>query len=160
MPEIDKKRGPLRTFFGRLNLQHWAWINFKLSLGVAWAFAMLSSTPDTIVSALSPEVIPFWTVPTIIGSLISVVGMLMYAQPPSRVKTIGVSIEFAGLCFFAIGPLVYFITRIALASTTPDNQGVPLMIFAYSMLSVILFRFIVVVPRVWFEAHDPRKVDI
>jgi hypothetical protein len=155
MDTVEKKKGPVRTFLSHLNIQHWAWIHFKLSLGVTWAGLMLTSTPETISSSFSPEFIPLWTVPTIVGAVVSIFGMMMYAQPPSKVKVIGVSIELAGLCLFAIGPFVYFLTRIALLETS--SQGGPLAAFSYSMLAVLLFRFIVVVPRFWFEAHDPRK---
>ena len=57
---------------------------------------------------------------TIFGALVAIVGVGM-SSCPGIVGRRGYGIELAGLLSMAVGPLLYVVTQIVIASTTPNG---------------------------------------
>lgn len=142
--------------FRRLTLRHWSWIHFKVAM-LVWAAILLTYTPTAVAGALGAVVILI-SVVTILGSLTSMVGIVMSAQHGTKVGVIGISVELAGLYFMGAGPLAYLITQLWLAVTLPGgSQRYALVVFAYAMCVALTCRILIVAPRRNMEAHDPTK---
>jgi hypothetical protein len=145
-----------------MTLRHWGWLHFKLAL-IYWANVMYRWTPIAVADTLKEPYLAIWTTMTIFGGALSVVGLIMSAQPASnRFHVIGVSIELAGLCFFIVGPIVYWTTQLALLLTNADHLPLDarmhtryaLCCFAYAMIAAIVARILVVFPR--FRKYSKR----
>lgn len=142
----------------KLTLRNWAWVHFKLSLGVVWALTMAIWPPAGVVRTLEQPLISVWMILTIVGVLTSLVGYVM-TQTGGKAGVVGVSVELSGLSFFAVGPLIYFFTQLALALTGAWDERIALAAFSYAMCSVLAYRFVVVILRFRREAHDESKEE-
>lgn len=138
----------------RLTPVHWAYIHFKLAIGVAWPIALWVFTPAVVNDALQRTIISAMSGVTIVGGIMSVVGLVMTAQR-GKVRTIGVSIELAGIALLSSGPLAYFLTQATLALDNTDR--VALAFFSYAMLAALICRLVMLLP--WFirEAQADGK---
>lgn len=145
-----------RTFraLRRLTPVHWAYIHFKLAIGVAWPAALWIFTPAAVNDALQRTIITSMAGATITGGVMSIIGLVMTAQV-GKVRTIGVSIELAGIALLSSGPLAYFLTQATLA--LEDTERVALAVFSYSMLAALICRLVMLLP--WFirEAQADGK---
>ena len=146
----------MKILLKRLTPRHWAWIHFKVALGFVWASCMIAFTPVALQSALG-ALIPLWMALTIAGTSVSIVGLVMTVSLNAKIVLYGVSIELAGLCLFVAGPLVYFLTQFTLIFTEGPENRLALTAFAYAMVSVLIYRFVVIVPRFFREARDESK---
>ena len=140
----------------RLTPVHWAYIHFKLAIGVAWPVALWVFTPAAVNDALQRTIISTMSGVTIIGGVMSIVGLVMTAQR-GKVRTIGVSIELAGIALLSSGPLAYFLTQATLALDNSDR--VALAFFCYAMLAALICRLVMLLP--WFirEAQTDGKAS-
>lgn len=150
--------------FKNMTPRHWGWLHFKLAL-FYWANVMYRWTPNAVADSLREPLLLIWTLLTCIGAVVSIVGLVMSAQPANnRFHVIGVSIELSGLCLFIIGPFVYWTTQLSILLTRSD--GAPNMVtemhtryaiccFAYAMMAAIVARILVVLPR--FRQYSRRS---
>lgn len=129
----------------RLTPVHWAYIHFKLAIGLAWPTALFLFTPAVVNDALQRSIISAMAGVTIVGGLMSIVGLVMTAQR-GNVRTIGISIELAGIALLSSGPLAYFLTQSTLAFD--DQDRVALAVFCYAMLAALICRVVMLLP--WF----------
>lgn len=144
----------------KLTLSQWAWVHFKLSLGVGWAFFMAFWPPTGVVKTLDQPLITVWMSLTLMGAVVSLIGYVMTQAGAGKVSgVLGVSVELTGLSFFVVGPLIYFFTQSYLALNGGWDDRVALAAFAYAMCAVLAYRFVVVVLRFRREKHDESKED-
>lgn len=138
----------------RLTPVHWAYIHFKLALGMAWPVALFFYTPTVVNDALQRTIVSTMCGVTILGGVMSIIGLVMTAQR-GKVRTIGVSIELAGIALLSSGPLAYFFTQATLAMH--DLDRVALAFFSYAMLAALICRLVMLLP--WFirEAQAEGK---
>lgn len=138
----------------RLTPTHVAYIHFKLALGVVWPATLWALTPSVVNDVLQRAILSTMCGVTIIGGTMSIIGLVMTAQR-GKVRTIGVSIELAGITLLCSGPLAYFLTQATLA--IGDTERAALAVFAYSMLAALLCRLVMLLP--WFirEAQPEGK---
>jgi hypothetical protein len=138
----------------RLTPVHWAYIHFKLAIGIAWPIALWAFTPAVVNDALQRTIVSSMAGTTILGGLMSVVGLVMTAQR-GKVRTIGVSIELAGIALLSSGPLAYFLTQATLA--LENTERIALAFFCYAMLAALICRLVMLLP--WFirEAQPDGK---
>lgn len=139
-----KTRRTLRAL-KRLTPVHWAYIHFKLAVGIAWPVALFLFTPAVVNDALQRSIITAMSGVTVVGGLMSIVGLVMTAQR-GNVRTIGISIELAGIALLSSGPLAYFLTQATLAVN--DQDRVALSVFCYAMLAALICRVVMLLP--WF----------
>lgn len=136
---------PKRFFLKNLTLQDWSWVHFKLAM-IAWSIALYTFTPRAIMAALDWLAIMAPTV-TIIGGVVSLVGLFMAVQP-GRVGVLGLTIELSGLYFMTAGPIVYLIAQTYLASTLENgDQRYALTVLAYVICAALLCRILIVLPK-------------
>lgn len=142
--------------FKKLSIRNLAWIHFKLALGVAWPIVFMIFPPTGPIVELERPLLNLWMSLTIFGTITSLVGYIMslYEGKPG---VLGVSIELAGLSLFSLGPLLYFLVQVYLAATGEFELRAALCVFAYAMCSVIIYRFVMVLPRFRQEARDSEK---
>ncbi|WP_307083520.1 hypothetical protein [Arthrobacter agilis] len=138
----------------RLTPVHWAYIHFKFALGVVWPTVLWLLTPTAVNDALQRTIVTTMAGATILGGIMSITGLIMTAQR-GRVRTIGVSIELAGIALLSSGPLSYFFTQAYLALSNYERAA--LAVFAYAMLAALICRFVMLLP--WFirEAQAEGK---
>lgn len=140
----------------RLTPIHWAYLHFKLAIGVAWPATLWAVTPTVLHDALKMQMVGLMCLTTLLGALLSIVGLVMTAQR-GRVRTIGVSVELAGIALLSSGPLAYFLSQTTLAFSGNGHERAALAVFSYAMLAAIVCRLIMLIP--WFirEGRDERK---
>lgn len=142
----------------RLSPVHWAYIHFKLALGVAWPITLWALTPTVVNEALQRAIVTTMASVTVIGGLMSVVGLIMTAQR-GKARTIGVSIELAGIALLSSGPLAYFLTQATLAMGAGGEQRTALAVYAYAMLAALICRLVMLLP--WFiRESQPEGKDV
>lgn len=98
-----------------VRLRNYAQIGFKVSM-IVWMTILALYTP-AISSAVLGATVLLLTGATILGSIVAIVGIVMTCQP-GAVGRKGLGVELAGLYSMLIGPLLYCITQIIIASTT------------------------------------------
>lgn len=137
---------------------HWGWLHFKLVLGLLWPCVLLPAHPVGTAAVLG-HLLGLSALITIIGTAVSVVGLLMTAQPDSGIRTVGLSIELIGISFVAALPLTYLIAQVALfAGGDPFGLSrVAVAILAWATVSALAARALTLIPAWRQEAADPTK---
>lgn len=128
----------------RMRAKQWAWLHFKIALGGFWSTAMFFVTPTVLKEGLPTTSILLWTIGTMIGMVISVVGMFMSMTRSRRLQLIGLTIEFVGLMLFMGGPIQYFSIQASQLGINFQDRFA-LACFAYAMVAAVLVRVIEVV---------------
>jgi hypothetical protein len=147
------------NYFKRLRARHWAWASVLAVAAVWWPLFIISTPPDFIQTSIDPGILIFCMVVATVGGVIKILGYLA-SQLSGRVGVIGVSVELAGLCLSAVGPAAYLVISLY-GIWAPDvsveiNSG---FILAVAVLTMYLYRAIIIIPRFIFEAHDEAKDD-
>lgn len=146
----------MKKYFKRMRARHWAWMSFLFFSGVAWPTFMLLTPPELVTDILDPTVLFAAMVISLIGTLVTMFGYFA-SQQVGKLGVIGVSLELSGLSLSVLGPAAYLITRVY-EWFTPDSDGLTsAVLFTCSVLAVYIYRFVIVIPRFRFEAHDPNK---
>jgi len=114
----DPNRVCFRSCVRNLRARHWAQIHFKVAVA-AWMTVLGLYTP-ALASALLGAVVLFIVGGTIFGALVAIFGVGM-SSCPGVIGRRGYGVELAGLVSMAIGPFLYFITQIVIASNTPNG---------------------------------------
>lgn len=123
-----------------------AWVVFKLFLGVGWPIAMFFSTPASIAGAVQSGSINIWTVGTLVGGIVSIVGMIVSTSHTRKTALNGFHVELIGIALLAGGPVQYMLLQIGFL-TSPDKFGdrIALAIFAAAMVAAITARAVGVI---------------
>lgn len=133
-------------YFKRLTPVHWAWVHAKVALGT-WAALLLTFTPERVNSALGWTLIGSIALVTILGALVSIVGLVMSVQA-GRYALTGLTIELSGLYFMLLGGAVpYLVTQFSLTFAAAGSDRIALTAFAYSMCAFLVCRIALVTSR-------------
>lgn len=130
----------------RVRARTWAWLHFKLALGIGWTHAMLFVTPASISEAADRTAVLLWLIPTFAGAVVSIVGMFGEYSLDARMKQAATSVELFGLALFAGGPFQYLLVQVSLWPEQFDARYA-LAWFAYAMVAAIAARIVSVVDR-------------
>lgn len=142
----------------KFQAQHWAWLNALVGLG-AWGILIGIFTPLTYGVLFQQPIVAIWSILTVIGVAIAIVAVFWSVARSAVLRTLSVSVELIGLCFAAVGPVLYFLAQVLLF-TVPTSDGsarYPLAFFTYFALSLIIYRIVVLFPRFRKEGHDGSK---
>lgn len=130
---------PKAFSFKRFTSQDWSWVHFKIAL-LIWTILLMQFTPTAVFSALGVVIVVAMVV-SMLGILISLVGLGMSAQP-DKIGLLGLSIEYSGLLFTTAGPITYFIVQVYLAVTLPTgDQRIALCALGYVVCAALFARF-------------------
>jgi hypothetical protein len=133
-------------YLKHLTLVHWSWLHAKVALG-AWAVLLYIYTPERVDLALGWALIGCVTLVTLIGAVVSVVGLIMSVQP-GRITLAGLAVELSGLYFMLFGGAIpYLITQFSLAGKGPGTDRIALTAFAYAMCAFLVCRIALVTSR-------------
>jgi hypothetical protein len=133
-------------YLKRLTLVHWAWMHAKVALGV-WAVLLYTFTPERVNLALGWVLIGSVTLVTLVGAVVSIVGLVMSVQL-GRVALAGLTIELSGLYFMLLGgAFPYLVTQFSLAFGSAGSDRIALTAFAYAMCAFLLCRIALVTSR-------------
>ena len=144
-------------YLKNLTLQQWAWSHFLIALGIVWPVVIITNVPTGFLATLEFTLILVGMFFTFIGALCALVGLIMKDQT-CKVRLYGISIELIGTLLLFVGPFLYFVTQLVLATQIGGftSRGA-LMVFAYSMCAVIVYRLVMITPQFLQEAHDETK---
>lgn len=134
-------------FVRRITPRHWAWIHFKLALGLGWGTAVLFVTAPSIRETISEQSIQLWSIGTVIGGLISIVGIVVTVSRNEMWQIRGLGAETIGLVLLAGGPFQYLLIQVAYLVNGQFDQRYQLAWFAYSMLAAIIVRMVIIIPQ-------------
>lgn len=146
---------PYRAY---LPAETWGWLLFKLTLGIGWSLSMMLVTPPSIAENVSRTSLSIWTISTLVGALLSIVGMFMAASGKERRALRGLSVECVGIVLFAGGPVQYLFLQLGFITTEPANR-IALAFFAAAMIVAIGIRGMQVGRAFYREATSPFKSD-
>ncbi len=140
--------------FRNMRARDWGWLHFKFAMAV-WALLTLAAQPESINTAVANALVIVWFGLTMTGGVLSMVGIVMAAQP-GRCSVIGISIELVGLILLFVGPFLFLVLFVARGMMADDWKwsGIGL---TYALSAAMLARVIMVLPRYLREAHDPTK---
>ncbi len=133
----------MQPFYKKLRPDHWAWLHAKLAI-VVWAISFYFFTPHSINIVLHYTLATLISVFTIVGLLISVVGLCMALSSSLNRARRGTNLEIAGLWISLTGPLSFFLTLLYIEIGTGQNQLTPFVALGYVAFSVLLVRLIIV----------------
>lgn len=141
LKKIEKRR-KRESLYRRLG-----WLNFKVVIAT-WSVAQMVFPPAPILAAIGSMHI-VWTVATLLGSLVSIVGLLLTFH--YQYRKLATVLELCGLIFMAFGTFVYFATQLTLLTQGPLeetlNTRLALAIFAWGMFAAVIARMLAVIPR-------------
>ena len=121
----------------RLRIDHWAWINAKLSL-VLWGLLYLFITPAGPLEAIGQSLNAAAALFSIFGGLTAVVGIVIATDEHVSTRQKGLIVEIFGSIIGVCGPITYFITQVNLFGQ--DRSRIPLAAFALSLVCFIFAR--------------------
>lgn len=131
----------------RMTPRHWAWLHFKLALGLGWGTAILFVAPPTIKDKLNEDTIQIWALGTIVGAVICIIGIFMTVARDERWKIWGLGVEGIGIILLGGGPLQYFLLQVGYLFDGEFASRYQLTWFAYAMLAAIIVRLVIIVPQ-------------
>lgn len=134
-------------YIGRMTARHWAWLHFKVALGLGWGSAILFSPPPSISAVIQADTLQVWAIGTILGALVCIVGIFMTLSYSERWKIRGLSVEIVGLILMGGGPFQYFLLQVGFLIDGDFINRYQLTWFAYSMLAAIIVRGVILVPQ-------------
>jgi len=143
-------------YFRRLRARHWAWLNFLAIVGIAWPTFMLVAPPAQITEVIDPVIYSVIMGLSLAGTILAMFGYFA-SQQVGSLGVIGISLELAGLILAFIGPAALFVTRVFLLFEPHLEPLSTVLFYDWAVCAIFLYRFVIVIPRFRFEAHDPAK---
>lgn len=145
--------------FRRITLRHWAWIHAFLALGVGWGTAMIFSPPPSYHGFVEAASIFLMGLSTLIGGLVSVVGMIMTLVDRRKIAITGLWVELVGAVLLTGGPLQYLGLQIGYIADGQTDSRYALAWFSYAMIAFMLVRFSVVIPAIIAARRADRRIS-
>lgn len=127
----------------RFRPDHWAWMHAKVAL-LVWAILFLAFTPTKVSAALDIILASSISFTTIIGVVISIVGLFQAMSLNIEKAKRGTNLELAGLWVALIGPVSYFATQFFLSFGPDGDQRIALTAFAYAVSSFVYVRIVLI----------------
>lgn len=145
MTVLSRIRCARRTL-GRLTRVDWAYINFKLALGLVFPLAyFLSDRVQASQQAFPVFLLTLaWLLFTGLGFIVSVAGLIMSAQYSSKIRSRGMRLELSGLYVFLTGPVLYGISLVIWFFNTWNPLLFAQVALAYALSSAVLARIYLV----------------
>lgn len=128
----------------RLQLTDWAWLQFKIVVGILWPAALIAYPPKVSAAFLGGAFVVV-ALMTMFGAIISATGLVMSRQG-GRAEVLGLTVETVGLMFFLAGHVSYFFTQIAIltAPGQPVVDRIAFTVFVYGMGTAAVARLVVI----------------
>lgn len=149
----------MKNYFKRLTPRHWSWIHFKFALGIGWGSAMFLVPPDSLTIALTNDSLAVWSIGTMIGGIVSIVGIFMTVSLSDKWKMRGLGTEIVGLILLGGGPLQYCLIQIGFLIEGSLTNRYALAWFAYAMIAAIIARGVQIVPTFVRQIVTVRRDD-
>jgi hypothetical protein len=160
MPRTTRKPPPKAwSIIKNVPLRNWSWVYFKFSIAL-WTVVLALNTPKAVSDTAQAIFVVSYLGATTLGAVISVVGMVIAAQPTKRwYMPVGTGIELGGILFMFIGPLCYAATQVAIIlDGAADSDGrIHLIFLSHALVAALMVRLVVIGPRFVREVKLPRK---
>ena len=140
-------RTRVSTIFDNVPGRSWTWIVVKV-LATVWMIRYMTNTPQVTHDILG-DVLQTTFLIASFGSVLSIVGMFISAQPKEWTHRNGPLFEIVGLLLLVSGPLIYASTQlwIVIVNTIPmANQREGLVWMGLTLASVFVVRIIELFP--------------
>lgn len=130
----------LKSTLSGLTRTDWAYVHFKLSLGLLWIIPLTQSA--YLQNKTAGWFILMWGALTTVGFLISVTGLVMSAQK-FQTRRNGFRVEMTGLCLMMAAPLVYGLIQVGLVLSSGENRAIAIA-FAYIICAALIPRMVMI----------------
>jgi hypothetical protein len=136
----EVKSNGRRVSLRRLTATDLAFLHFKAALGFMLFVPIFQSS--SLKNQTTALFLWIWLAVTIIGLLVSVVGLVMGAQLDDMRRR-GIRVEMTGLSLLLAGPLVFMAVQLGLFVTGGRSSGLAVM-FPYVVIAALLARMVMV----------------
>lgn len=143
--------------FHRIPLRYWAWMFAFASLGLGWGHAIAFQPPPNYHGYVDMSSILLMGVMTMVGGVVSILGMLMTLAHTRPIAYTGLWIETVGTVLLAGGPLQYLGLQVGYLIDGQFDQRYALSWFAFSVVTFMLVRFSIIVPAL---VKQQRGVEV
>lgn len=137
----------------------WAWIHAFLVLGIGWGHAIMLYPPTNYTGVVDLDLVFRMGLLTAIGSIVSVVGLLMTRSYSARRQHKGLWVELVGTILMAGGPLQFFSIQVGFLITEGMFLRYALVWFAYTMCSFMVVRFAILIPAILESSRKARAQE-
>lgn len=124
-------------FRWKLPAAEWAWLHFKVALGLMLVIPMASS--PTITQNTTYVFLLIWVIFIAIGTLFSAVGLFLGNQRDVDRKGAGYKFEMTGLILMMAGPLVFMLVQIGLLVESGGSRALGIT-FPYVIIAALVAR--------------------
>lgn len=149
------------SVFSRITPKLWAWIHFKVALGIVLPILILigsrggSAADDSDGDGLLTSfIVLWWVVASLVGAVVSIAGIFMGAHP--RTARRGIAIELSGLYFLLSGPIVAVLVFMYLVFLLGQPQWLASMGLSYAVGAAVIARITMIVPLYHRALTDPE----
>lgn len=126
-----------RKFRWKLPAAEWAWLHFKVALGLMLVIPMASSS--TLQQSTTWVFLLVWVIFIAIGTAASAIGLFLGNQFDVDQKRRGYRFEMTGLILMLAGPLVFMLVQIGLLVESGGNKGLAIS-FPYVIIAALIAR--------------------
>jgi hypothetical protein len=131
----------------RLNRRDLGWLHFKFSIGILWPILIWASQPlNEPSNQANPWILIIWSVSIVIGSLLSMFGIVARTSPKRKWVQRGLATELAGIILMFSGPFILCCLYIALAIHSGEPRYLVGVGLCYVIAAVMVARFMEVLP--------------
>lgn len=124
-----------------VRLDQWGWVHAKISL-VCWGLMYLLDPPPGAYRELGTTLVVTAALFVVIGSLVSIFGLLLSSDNSMKRRHRGLAIEAGGLILTLCGPLSFFVVQIS--RFINGEVHITRAAFSYVLISLLIARTIVV----------------
>jgi len=125
----------------KLRPDHWAWLHAKAAL-VVWSVLFFLYIPNKLSNVLGVTIGGLISLITLIGVLISVVGLFASLSKYTVKASRGTSLELSGLWLAISGPIAYLVVQFYLTFGIEGDQRIALVAFSYTLCAFMLVRIV------------------
>ncbi|MEV8023652.1 hypothetical protein [Microbacterium sp. NPDC080220] len=153
--------------FKRMNGVDWAQLHAKAAAAL-WAIVFFIITPQRVSDSLGAVLIWVMTSSTLLGAVVSIVGLVMAArhpdESPSELRSTlrrtlrGLAIELLGIAGMLLGIALYFLTQAVLSFGPEGDQRVALTVFVYFTGAMLVARLVSVRRRRRKEVRAAKAI--
>ena len=126
-----------RKFNWKLPPAEWAWLHFKIALGLMLVIPMAAS--PTITQNTTYVFLLIWVIFIGIGTLFSAAGLFLGNQYDVDQKRRGYKFEMTGLILMMAGPLVFMLVQFGLWVESGGNKLLAIA-FPYVIIAALVAR--------------------
>lgn len=137
----------------RLRMDHWAWVQAKVML-LAWGCIYLFFPPVRTYEELGKPLVYIAASFVVIGSIISIIGLVISTNESPKHRHSGLAIEACGLIFATCGPLSFFTVQVVRVGS--GELYVTRAVFSYVMASLLMARTAQVIRALHRGRHNVR----